>query len=122
MITRDGDWDYDRIGSLVIIPETGKGNVRDITFRNIQIGYDATRAINLTVLNPDRKEIQMKNIVFENISYQAGTESQLKATNDTNQIAVVLKNVTANEVVLSEKNLSEFFLCDLNSCSVTFAP
>lgn len=122
VITRDGDWDYDRIGSLVIISETGNGNVRDITFRNIQIGYDATRAINLTVLNPDRKEMQMKNIVFENISYQAGTESQLKATNNTNQIAVVLKNVTANEVVLSEKNLSEFFLCDLNSCSVTFAP
>lgn len=122
VITRDGDWDYDRVGSLVIISETGNGNVRDITFRNIQIGYDATRAINLTVLNPDRKEMQMKNIVFENISYQAATESQLKATNNTNQIAVVLKNVTANEVVLSEKNLSEFFLCDLNSCSVTFAP
>lgn len=120
VITRAATWDNDRIGSLVIISENGEGNVRDVTFKNIDIGYDFGRPINLCVKNKDRTGMVMENIRFENISWTADAAAQLKAGNAQNHISAQLSGILAAigeqpPVPITEENLPNFFLCDETS-------
>ena len=118
VITRDGTWDNDRIGSLVIIVEEGTGNIENITFRNINIAYDNGRAINLSVKNSERNHLSINQITFEDITYLSEMSSQLKATNETNNIHTTIKNVTANGNPITVDNIDKYFIKDLSTCTI----
>ena len=55
VLFRDATWSATRLGSLVVIAETGNGNVENITFENILINSDSMGAINLCVENTSRE-------------------------------------------------------------------
>ena len=55
----------------------------------------------------------MENIVFENISYQAKMRSQLRINSGAgNVLLVTMKNVTANGVLVTQKNADAYIYCD----------
>lgn len=111
VIFRDAIWDNNRIGSLIVLRETGSGNVDGVTFRNIQIHHDAGRAINVGVYNNDLTEGAMRNIVFENVTYHANMNAQLRK-NRCGHFTVTMKNVTANGVAVNARNHEDYFYCD----------
>ncbi len=113
VIFRDAVWDNDRIGSLVVLRECGNGVVDGVTFRNISIHFDAGRPIQVGVYDKKLENSQMKNIVFENITYTARKDAQLRVNSGSgNALSVILRNVTANGTVLTEQNLYDFFTWD----------
>jgi len=113
VIFRDATWDNNRIGSLVVLRECGTGKVNGVTFRNMLIHYDKGRAINVGVYFPELSNSIMENIVFENITYTAKMNSQLRINRGTgNVLQVVFRNITVNGTVLDRKNVGEYIYCD----------
>ncbi|MBQ2939157.1 MAG: hypothetical protein IJE00_02200 [Clostridia bacterium] len=113
VIFRDAVWDNNRIGSLVVLRETGNGKVSDITFRNIQIYYDRGRAINCGNYSADLQNSRITGITFENIRYKSGMNSQLRLNNGAgNSLQILLKNVYADGTRLNRSNFNSYFYCD----------
>ena len=113
VIFRDATWDNNRIGSLVVLRESGNGKVSGVTFRNMTIHYDAGRAIQVGVYGAHLTDSRMENIVFENVSYHAKMHSQIRINAGAgNVLRVALKNVTANGMLMTLRNYMEFFYCD----------
>lgn len=113
VIFRDATWDNNRIGSLVVLRECGNGKVSGVTFRNMTIHYDRGRAINVGVYSSGLSNSIMENIIFENITYTAKMNSQLRLNSGSgNVLQVILKNVTANGTLLNRKNAIEYIYWD----------
>lgn len=113
VIFRDATWDNNRIGSLVVLRETGNGAISNITFRNIVIHKDYGRAINCGVYSSDLSGSRIDNILFENVTYTGDMNSQLRLNSGSgNRMSVILKNVIANGVTITSKNAENFFYCD----------
>ena len=113
VIIRDATWDNDRIGSLVIIRETGSGRIRDITFRNIVVGYDAGRAVNCAVCSASLSGSEITGIVFDGVEYRAEMESRcMNNLGAGNVMDVTFRNVTANGEKISPANLGRKVLTD----------
>lgn len=113
VIFRDATWDNNRIGSLVVLRECGNGKVSGVTFRNMTIHYDRGRAINVGVYSSGLSNSIMENIIFENITYTAKMNSQLRLNSGSgNVLQVILKNVTANGTLLNRKNAIDYIYWD----------
>lgn len=112
VIWRDAVWDNNRIGSLVVIRENGKGTVSDITFRHIRIYRDEGRAINCVNYTPDLTGSVTERVRFEQITYRAFMPSQCRLGDGSNRLQVVLRDVTANGAVLTRDTLSSGFIWD----------
>lgn len=109
VIFRDAIWDNNVLGSLAIIVENGNGNVSDVTFENIQINYDAGRAINIGIQKEEKADNKIDNIVFRNVSYNASSKSRLSTKMlGKNSISVSFQNVIANTKTITYKNVSAF--------------
>ena len=78
VIFRDAVWDNNRIGSLIVLRESGSGNVSNVTFRNIHIHFDAGRPINVGVYSSSLQDGTMTNIEFENVTYNARMSALLQ--------------------------------------------
>ena len=111
VIFRDAVWDNNRIGSLIVLRESGSGNVSGVTFRNIHIHLDAGRPINVGVYSSGLQEGMMTNIKFENVTYSAGMSAQLRK-NSGARFVVLLDRVTANGVLVNSQNWKDYFYCD----------
>ncbi len=111
VIFRDAIWDNNRIGSLIVLRESGSGNVSGVTFRNIQIHFDAGRAINVGVYTNSLQEGTMTNIKFENVTYNAGMSAQLQKKLGA-RFVVILDRVIANGVLVNSQNWENHFYCD----------
>ena len=111
VIFRDAVWDNNRIGSLIVLRESGSGNVSGVTFRNIHIHFDAGRPINIGVYTNSLQEGTMTNIYFENVTYNAGMSAQLRK-NFGARFVVLLDRVVANGVLVSSQNWQDHFYCD----------
>ncbi len=111
VIFRDATWDNNRIGSLIVLRETGKGNVDGVTFRNIHIHHDSGRPFNVGVYNSDLTEGTMQNIVFQNITVNAGMKGQVRQ-NQCQRFFIVLKNVEANGQLITDRNVGEYIYWD----------
>ncbi|MBO4407166.1 MAG: hypothetical protein J5849_05645, partial [Clostridia bacterium] len=112
VLVRDATWDNDRIGSLVVIRETGTGEVKNVIFRNMTVWYDAGRAINCAVYAP---EIAGSRIfaVFEKIVCRAGMEARCEGRTDGgNAMEIVFRKVTVNGERITKENLGEKVLLD----------
>ena len=113
VIFRDATWDNNRIGSLVVLRECGTGTVKNVTFRNITIHHDAGRAIQVGVYTDDLSKVRMEGIVFENITYTAQKDSQIRANvGEGNVISVIFKNVKANGMLLTTDNVYQYTMWD----------
>ena len=113
VIFRDATWDNNRVGSLVVLRECGTGTVTNVTFRNITIHNDAGRAIQVGVYDDKLANVRMEGIVFENITYTARKDSQIRANvGEGNVISVTYKNVKANGMLLTTDNVYQYTMWD----------
>ena len=96
VIYRDGVWNNDRIGSLVVVAEQTEGGIDNILFENIEIFRDEGRAILVKIYDEEAENFEMKNIVFRNISYTSYLPSKIAGNDsDTNTVQAELENITA---------------------------
>lgn len=113
VIFRDATWDNNRVGSLVVLRECGVGTVKNVTFRNITIHNDSGRAIQVGVYDAQLANVRMENIVFENITYTARKDSQIRANvGEGNFISVIYKKVKANGMLLTTDNVYQYTMWD----------
>lgn len=118
VIYRDGIWDNDRIGSLVVVAEQCEGSIDGILFENIEIFRDEGRAILVKIYDEEKENFEIKNVEFRNISYTSYMPSKIDGTgSDTNTVQVKAENITANGKRLSKPG-SSFVIGDF--CDVDF--
>ncbi|MBE7000238.1 MAG: hypothetical protein E7428_08630 [Ruminococcaceae bacterium] len=121
VLFRDATWDNDRIGSLVVLRETGHGAVDNVTFRNITIHKDFGRPILCGNYSMDLTESKLEGIQFENITYTADMQAQVwRNAGEGNLLDVTFQKVTGNGEALTEGNLSKLVFYDsADSITVT---
>ncbi|MBR2957252.1 MAG: hypothetical protein IKC20_03280 [Clostridia bacterium] len=96
VIYRDGIWDNDRIGSLVVVAEQTEGSIDGVLFENIEIFRDEGRPILVKIYDEEAENFEIKNVVFRNISYTSYMMPKIAGTDsDTNTVQVELDNITA---------------------------
>lgn len=95
VIYRDGIWDNDRIGSLVVVAEQTEGSIDGVLFENIEIFRDEGRPILVKVYDEEAENFEIKNIVFRNISYTSYMKPKIAGTDsNTNTVQVELENIS----------------------------
>lgn len=96
VVYRDGVWDNDRIGSLVVVAEQTDGSIDGVTFENIEIFRDEGRAILVKVYDEEAENFEIKNIEFRNITYTSYMPSKIDGNaSNTNTVQVRSKNINA---------------------------
>ncbi len=95
VIYRDGVWDNDRIGSLVVVAEQTEGSIDGVLFENIEIFRDEGRPILVKIYDEEAENFEIKNVVFKNISYTSYMESKIDGNkNRSNTVQVELDGIT----------------------------
>ncbi len=95
VIYRDGIWDNDRIGSLVVVAEQTEGSIDGVVFENIEIFRDEGRPILVKIYDEEAENFEIKNVVFRNISYTSYMKPKIAGTDsDTNTVQVELEGIT----------------------------
>ncbi len=95
VVYRDGIWDNDRIGSLVVVAEQTEGSIDGILFENIEIFRDEGRPILVKIYDEEAENFEIKNVVFRNISYTSYMKPKIAGTDsNTNTVQVQLDNIT----------------------------
>ncbi len=95
VVYRDGIWDNDRIGSLVVVAEKTEGSIDGVLFENIEIFRDEGRPILVKIYDEEAENFEIKNIVFRNISYTSYMKPKIAGTSsDTNTVQVELDGIT----------------------------
>ncbi len=94
VIYRDGIWDNDRIGSLVVVAEQTKGCIDGVLFENIEIFRDEGRPILVKIYDEEAENFEIKNVVFRNISYTSYMQPKIAGTgSDSNTVQVELDGI-----------------------------
>ena len=97
VVYRDGIWDNDRIGSLVVVAEICTGGIDGVRFENIEIFRDEGRPILVNIYDEEAENFEIKNVVFKNISYTSYMKPEIEGTDsDTNTVQVELDDITIN--------------------------
>ena len=118
VIYRDGVWDNDRIGSLVVVAEQCDGSIDGVLFENIEIFRDEGRAILVKIYDEEKENFEMKNIIYRNISYTSYLPSKIDGNeSDTNTVEVTLENINACGYDVTKQGI---FLEKGKNCSVNF--
>ncbi len=95
VIYRDGVWDNDRIGSLVVVAEQTEGSIDGVLFENIEIFRDEGRPILVKIYDEEAENFEIKNIVFKNISYTSYMKSKIDGNKKrSNTVQVELDGIT----------------------------
>lgn len=95
VIYRDGVWNNDRIGSLVVVAEQTEGSIDGVLFENIEIFRDEGRAILVNIYDEEAESFEIKNVAFKNISYTSYLPSKIAGTKSkTNTVQVTLEDIT----------------------------
>ncbi len=95
VIYRDGIWNNDRIGSLVVVAEQTEGSIDGVLFENIEIFRDEGRPILVNIYDEEAENFEIKNVVFKNISYTSYMKPKIAGTSSsTNTVQVELDNIT----------------------------
>ncbi len=119
VIYRDGVWNNDRIGSLVVVAEKCDGSIDGILFENIEIFRDEGRPILVKIYEEERENFEIKNVVYRNISYTSYLPAKIDGNeSDTNTVDVKLENITAAGYPVTRAGI---FLEKGKNSNVTFA-
>ena len=95
VIYRDGIWDNDRIGSLVVVAEQTEGSIDGVLFENIEIFRDEGRPILVKIYDEEAENFEIKNVVFRNVSYTSYMKPKIAGTDsNTNTVQVELEDIT----------------------------
>lgn len=95
VVYRDGIWNNDRIGSLVVVAEQTEGSIDGVLFENIEIFRDEGRPILVNIYDDEAENFEIKNVVFRNISYTSYMQPKIAGTDsDTNTVQVELDGIT----------------------------
>lgn len=95
VIYRDGIWDNDRIGSLVVVAEQTDGCIDGILFENIEIFRDEGRPILVKVYDEEAENFEIKNVVFRNISFTSYMMPKIDGNGyDSNTVQVEFDGIT----------------------------
>lgn len=117
VVYRDGIWDNDRIGSLVVVAEKTQGSIDGVLFENIEIFRDEGRPILVKIYDEEAENFEIKNITFRNISYTSYMRPKIAGTDSrTNTVEVELDGITARGRLLRFPKL-KFDIgkyCDVN--------
>lgn len=117
VIYRDGVWDNDRIGSLVVVAEKTQGSIDGVLFENIEIFRDEGRPILVKIYDEEAENFEIKNVVFRNISYTSYMKPKIAGTDsDMNRVEVELDGITSRGRLLRYPKL-KFDIgkyCDVN--------
>lgn len=106
VIYRDGVWNNDRIGSLVVVAEQTEGCIDGVLFENIEIFRDEGRAILVKIYDEEAENFEIKNVAFKNISYTSYLPAKIAGTGSkTNTVQVDLENITVHGKKLSYPSL-----------------
>ena len=98
VIYRDGIWNNDRIGSLVVVAEQTEGSIDGVLFENIEIFRDEGRPILVKIYDEEAESFEIKNVVFRNISYTSYMKPKIAGTDsDTNTVQVELDGITVRD-------------------------
>lgn len=96
VVYRDGVWDNNRIGSLVVVAEQCDGSIDGVLFENIEIFRDEGRPILVKIYDEEKENFEIKNIVYRNIRYTSYMPGKIDGTDSsTNTLDVKLENITA---------------------------
>ncbi len=96
VVYRDGVWDNNRIGSLVVVAEQCDGSIDGVLFENIEIFRDEGRPILVKIYDEEKENFEIKNVVYRNIRYTSYMPAKIDGTDsDTNTLDVKLENITA---------------------------
>jgi len=96
VIYRDGIWNNDRIGSLVVVAEQCEGSIDGVLFENIEIFRDEGRPMLVKIYDENAENFEIKNVVFRNISYTSYMMPKIAGNDsDTNTVQVELDNITS---------------------------
>lgn len=118
VVYRDGVWDNDRIGSLVVVAEQCEGSIDGVTFENIEIFRDEGRAILVKIYDEEKENFTIGNVNFKNITYTSYMPSKIAGNeSDTNTVGVRLENINANGHTVTKPDI--FFVTDKN-CEIEF--
>lgn len=118
VVYRDGVWDNDRIGSLVVVAEQCDGSIDGVLFENIEIFRDEGRAILVKVYDEEKENFEIKNVEFKNITYTSYIPSKIEGNgSDTNTVQVRLEDIEANGFSVWHPGL-KFFVG--RHCDTTF--
>lgn len=97
VVYRDGIWDNDRIGSLVVVAEECGGSIDGVLFENIEIFRDEGRAILVKIYDEEKENFSINNVVFRNIKYTSYMPSKIDGNgNESNTLTATVENVNAN--------------------------
>ncbi len=97
VIYRDGIWDNDRIGSLVVVAEQCHGSIDGVLFENIEIFRDEGRAILVKIYDEEKENFEIKNVEFRNITYTSYMPSKIDGNGkESNTLQAKLENINAN--------------------------
>ncbi|MBQ2974315.1 MAG: hypothetical protein IJE19_08165 [Clostridia bacterium] len=117
VVYRDGIWDNDRIGSLVVVAEQTEGSIDGVLFENIEIFRDEGRPILVKIYDEEAENFEIKNVVFRNISYTSYMKPKIAGTDsDTNTVQVELDNIA---VCGKKQHFPEVFFDIGKYCEVT---
>ena len=95
VVYRDGIWDNDRIGSLVVVAEQTEGSIDGVLFENIEIFRDEGRPILVNIYDEEAENFGIRNVVFRNISYTSYMKPKIAGTDsNTNTVQVELDGIT----------------------------
>ncbi|MBR3835937.1 MAG: hypothetical protein IKJ69_04015 [Clostridia bacterium] len=95
VVYRDGIWDNDRIGSLVVVAEQTEGSIDGVLFENIEIFRDEGRPILVKIYDEEAENFEIKNVVFRSISYTSYMKPKIAGTDSkTNTVQVELDGIT----------------------------
>ncbi len=118
VIYRDGVWDNNRIGSLVVVAEQCDGGIDGVLFENIEIFRDEGRPILVKIYDEEKENFEVKNIVYRNIRYTSYMPAKIDGTDsDTNTLDVKLENITSAGYDVKRDGI---FLEVGRNCNVTF--
>lgn len=77
VFNRNATWDNDRVSSLAISVECGKGQISNVLFENIDIRSDKGRAFNCIIYGKDVENCNIKDIKLKNIRFTCGEKPKI---------------------------------------------
>ena len=108
VIYRNAVWDLNRTGSLVIAVETGSGDVRNVTFENIEIHRDTGRPIYCMIYGDGITDCSVSGVRFRNITVNADQPIKISSQRETDLFGRIFAKLN-NSLFGKIKCFSAFF-------------